>query len=463
MAMKDSDVLKLIKRGESQTLEFKPSLSDMDRILEELCGLANTEGGMLLVGVSDDGKLLGTDIGKGTIEHFTNKIKQRFDPMLYPKIERIKLDGKNVLLIEIRETANKPYQVFGKAFKRVGKSNLQMSRDEFERMILEKHKEKVRFDSQICRDAKIGDIDKERIKWFLEKANRERRLEIDPRIPVKEVLERLELLRNGKLTNAAILTFGISPQRFLLQSEVRCAKFKGTKPVKPFIDMKVIRGTVHEQIEEAEKFVLNNIKKSAWTVPGQVEREERWEYPPDAIREAVTNAIAHRDYSSTANVHVSIFDDRIEIWNPGRLPEPLKPEDLKKQHKSIPVNPLVAQMLFLTKDIEKWGTGTNDIVKDCVNHGLPEPIFEEQAGGFAVILRKSRIPDDLDELGLNERQKKAIEYLKEHKRITSKEYSRMFNITERMARLDIKELLSRKIIKRMGTSDKTAYYVLAEI
>lgn len=460
MAKKELKIQELIKKGESQTLEFKPSLSDIDKILQELCGFANTEGGMLLVGVSDSGKLLGTDIGKNTIESFTNKISQGFDPKLYPKIDRVKLDGKDLLLVEIKETINKPYQVFGKAFKRVGKSTLQMSRDEFERMILEKHREKIQFDSQICRDAKLKDIDERKVRLFLEKAKRERRLELDPKIPVKEVLEKLDLTQNGKLTNTAILMFGRDPQKSFLQTEVRCAKFKGIKSVKPFLDMKVIRETIHEQIDEAERFVLSNIRKKAWTVPGQVEREERWEYPPDAVREAITNAVAHRDYFSTANVHISIFDDRIEVWNPGKLPEPLKPEDLKKEHKSIPVNRLLAHMLFLIKDIERWGTGTNDIVKECVAQGLPEPIFKEQAGGFAVILRKSRIPEDLDELGLNERQKRAVEHLIKNKRITRKEYASLFACSIRTAFNDIERMIDKRILARKGKG-KYVYYELA--
>lgn len=339
MVIRESEIRKLIAKGESQTLEFKFSLPDVDKILHDLCGLANTDGGILLVGVSDSGRMVGADIGKNTMESFTNKINQGFDPRLYPKIAKLRVDNKDLLLVEIKETTNKPYQVFGKAFKRVGKSTLQMSRDEFERMILEKHKKKIQFNSGICRGAKVKDIDERKVRLFLEKAKRERRLELDPKIPVKEVLEKLDLMKNRKLTNTAILMFGRDPQKFFLQTEVRCAKFKGIKPVKPFLDMRVIRETIHEQIDEAERFVLSNIRKEAWTVPGQVEREERWEYPPDAIREAITNAVAHRDYFSTANVHVSIFDDRIEVWNPGKLPEPLKPEDLKKEHKSIPVNP----------------------------------------------------------------------------------------------------------------------------
>jgi len=232
-------------------------------------------------------------------------------------------------------------------------------------MILEKHKEKLYFYSQICEGATIEDVDEEKIKWFLRKVKEERNLDIKPTISPKEALKKLNLLVDNKLTKTAILIFGESPQKFFIQSEVRCARFKGIKAVKPFIDMKVIGGSVYEQIDQTEKFVLFNIKKYAWIEPGKIERQERWEFPPDAIREAITNAIAHRDYNSSANVHISIYDDRVEIWNPGRLPQPLTPDDLKREHKSIPINPSLANLLFLTKYIERWGTGTNDIAKLC--------------------------------------------------------------------------------------------------
>ena len=191
-----------------------------------------------------------------------------------------------------------------------------MSKDEYgrgvlhtpfqERSILEKHKDKLYFDSQICKEATLGDIDKEKIRWFLRKAKVERSLDIDSSASSTEALKRLNLLIDNKPTNTAILMFGKNPQRFFIQSEVRCARFKGIEAVKPFIDMKVINGSIYKQIDQAEKFILFNIKKSAWIEEGKIERQEKWEYPPDAIREAIINAIAHRDYNSPANMHISI-------------------------------------------------------------------------------------------------------------------------------------------------------------
>jgi len=135
----------------------------------------------------------------------------------------------------------------------------------------------------------------------------------------------------------------------------------------------------------------------------KIERQEKWEYPPDAVREAIVNAVCHRDYESTANIQIRIFDDKIEIWGCGPLPEPLTPADLKREHKSIPRNPLIAKCFFLIKYIEQWGTGTNRMIDKCLDYGLPEPLFEEIAGDFVVTCKKSHINNGILK-ELNERQ-----------------------------------------------------------
>ena len=257
------------------------------------------------------------------------------------------------------------------------------------------------------------------------------------------------------------MLFGENPSRFFMQAETRCARFKGTKPLE-FIDMKVFGGTIINQREDAVAFVKEHIKLHAIIIG--TERVETWEYPIEAVREAITNAICHRDYEIASNVQVRIFDDRIEIWGVGPLPEPITVKDLRKKHDSVLRNPLLGEALFLIKFIEQWGTGTNRIIEECLNHGLPEPLFEEISGSLVVTFRKTKLTKEyLEDLDLNKRQVEIINYLKEHKRITSKEYANHFKITDRTARNDLKELIDKNIIERKGVSDKTTYYVLAEI
>ncbi|MBU4338401.1 transcriptional regulator, partial [Patescibacteria group bacterium] len=262
-----------------------------------------------------------------------------------------------------------------------------------------------------------------------------------------------------KLTNAAILLFGKNPQKFFLQAETRCARFKGIEPIE-FIDMKVFGGNIISQRDDAIEFIKEHIKLHM-KIAG-AERIEKWEYPIEAIREAVTNAICHRDYEISSNIQIRIFDDRIEIWGCGLLPKPLTPEDLKKKHKSILRNPLIAKCFFLVKFIEEWGTGTNRIVEECLKHGLPEPLFEEVVGNLVITFRKDIYTEEdyLKNLGLNERQINVISFVKKKKKITNREYQEEFNISERTASRELGYLVKKDVFKQIGTTGKGTYYKL---
>jgi len=227
------DLKKIISQGESETVEFKKSISEGKEIIKTISAFANTKGGRIFVGTSNSGKVLGVEIGKDTIERLTNQITQNTDPKVHPHIIIEKINDKQVIIVKVKESSDHLVLAFGRPYKRVGKSTLLMSKDEYERIILEKHKDKLYFDSQICKEATLADIDKEKIKWFLKSAKAERNLNIDYSTSSIEVLKRLNLLIDNKPTNAAILMFGKNPQRFFIQSEIRCARFKGIKAVKP--------------------------------------------------------------------------------------------------------------------------------------------------------------------------------------------------------------------------------------
>ncbi|MBU4369920.1 putative DNA binding domain-containing protein [Patescibacteria group bacterium] len=446
--MNKNKIEKLIKGGENQKMEFKSKISD--GLGDSICSFANTNNGTILLGIGDNGKIIGID--KKYEEKIAN-IAHTCKPSVYPDVENIEIENKNIFVIEIKKSDS--LHSFGNiAYKRIASHDKPLSPEEV--IEIAKYSGKIKWDEQICKEAKLTDIDEGKVKWFLRKAKYERRLEVDPNINLKEALTRLNLLKNNKLTNTAILMFGKEPQKFLLQSEVRCAKFKGTIPVKPFIDMKVIDGAIYEQVDLVEKFVLNNIKKSAWLVPGKVERVEKWEYPLNAIREAITNAICHRDYDSSSNMQVRIFDDRIEVWNPGSLPEGWTVDTLKKKHESKPKNPLIAKLFFMIKRIEQWGTGTNEMIRETVKHGLPEPVFEDTKTSIIVTFRKFIFDEEILK-ELNERQRKAIEYLKTKHKITTQEYVDLVKASIATAKRDLGDLKKKKIIKFIGSA-KTGYY-----
>ena len=203
----------------------------------------------------------------------------------------------------------------------------------------------------------------------------------------EELLEHLNLLSGGRPTNAAVLLFGKSPQRFLISSEVRCAHFHGTKVGKPIPSYHVYKGTVFDLIDQAVDFVLSKINRSIGTRSESVRAPTTYEIPKEVVSEAIVNAVAHRDYTDNASVQVMLFADRLEILNPGRLPPPLTLEKLRVAHSSVPANPLLAESLYLAEYIERMGTGTLDMIRRCADAGLPEPEFAV-ADGFVATIRR---------------------------------------------------------------------------
>jgi len=448
----------MLLESESETVELKKSTAQLGRALKAACAFSNHKGGMIYFGMGDHGEIIGQDVSDATLKKISSKLRQKIKPEIIPEITIVGTDNGKLIKVVLKEGNHKPYFLDGVAYIRSGTENVTIPPDELRRLFL--RMEGLHWDAEICEGATLGDVDWERVKSFLRKAKSERNFGVEETISVSEALGKLGLWDDTYgLTNSAILLFGGTPQRHFLQAAVRCARFKGTKPLE-FIDMKVFDGDIIDQIGAAEDFVLRHITRSAWIEPTKIERQERWEYPPDAIREAIVNAICHRDYESTANAQIRIFDDRIEIWGCGTLPKPLTPDDLKGKHKSIPRNPLIAKCLFLIKYIEQWGTGTNRMIDKCLDYGLPEPIFEEISGDFVVTFRKSYIDDEtLKEL--NERQKRVIEYLKEEdKTISNKEYQVLFGISRNTAYTDLNGLVEKGIVKRTGEGKRSARYIL---
>lgn len=329
------DLQSLLQAGENQAVEFKAEVSP--EIGKSICAFANTNAGTIMVGISDDGRF--KDLAKDADERVA-QIAHGCKPSVYPSIEKVMCEGKLVLVVAVPHSKGVLHSYKSIAYRRVGTTDMPLSPEEV--IAFAQHAGLIRFDNKIC-PAQLADMDETAIGKFLRRALAERRLEIDPALPFAELLDKLELRKDDRLTYAAALLFAKEPQRFVLQAEVRCARFKGTESL-VFIDMKVLRGNVVDLIDNAEKFVMNHIRLAAQVV--DFLREEKWEYPLEALREAITNAVCHRDYFSTANVHVSIYDDRLEIWNPGALPPELTIAALKRPHNSIPRNPLIARARF---------------------------------------------------------------------------------------------------------------------
>ena len=267
----------------------------------------------------------------------------------------------------------------------------------------------------------------------------------------------MSLLYHGHLSRAAVLLFGTQPQRFLGQSEVRCARFKGTQSLH-FLDMKVIEGNIIDQVPTMLEFIQRHIRMVAEITPAHIARQERWEYPLDALREALVNALCHRDYRDSGNVQVRIFDDRLEIWSPGPLPEGVAIADLSRTHNSHPRNHRIARAFFLIGYIEQWGTGTLRMRELCQEAGLPLPEFTETSNAFIVTFRTSKLTEEyLEGLGLTPRQRAAVDYLRTHGQITTRAYVTLTSVSARTATADLRDLVVKGILTSVGKGRSLHY------
>ena len=203
------------------------------------------------------------------------------------------------------------------------------------------------FDATPCTDAGFDDLDRDRMAGFIGAARRARQFPLAEDAPPEALLEHLNLLNRGRLTNAAVLLFGKRPQRFLVSSAVKCAHFHGTRVGKPIPSHQVYQGTVFELVDHAVDFVLSKIALSVGTRAESVQAPVAYEIPKEVVTEAIVNAVAHRDYTSDASVQVMLFADRLEIWNPGTLPPPLTLDKLRVPHESVPGNPLLARAMLI--------------------------------------------------------------------------------------------------------------------
>lgn len=317
------------------------------------------------------------------------------------------------------------------------------------------------FDESICSRATLKDISDEKIAWFIPVARKERNFPLSAGTPTEQVLKHLDLLDGIQPTNAAILLFGTKPQKFLPTAEIKCMHYHGTVVAKPIPSHQVFTGTLFDQVDQASDFILSKINRKVPPRETAPVSETRYEIPKEVIEEAIVNAVAHRDYSSDASVQVSVFADRIEVGNPGSLPPDLTFEDLKVKHSSRPRNHRIAHPLYMAHYIEKIGYGTLQMIAGCKKAGLPEPEFAQNGAEFVVTIWRDWLTESrISELGLTDRQKQAIKFVKENGRITSTDYIEINKVSRQTAYRDLTELVKIKVLERKGDTGKGTFYIL---
>ena len=443
------------ERREGQRLEFKREWTD--RALEDLAAFANTDGGRLVVGVGKDGTVVGARADDEELQRIANVIHSCLG--LTPSIRIEQWEGKPVVVIETPPAQGiVPYR--GRYLRRVGSTNRDFPPEELARHILRLSAESW---DGLPSPWGLDHVDAGAIARFVEMS--QARLPHAHTGEPERLLRNLGLLRGDRLTNAGVLLFGRQPQGLFPTAALRIGVFRGPTEI---VDSHEFAGTLFDQLDGAmERFrrllrVRFEMEVTEPTLEG-LQRRELWEYPLEALREAVVNALIHRDYTITADIQIRLHDDRLHVWNPGGLPEGIRLEQLREpEHPSIPRNPLLAQAFHFAGLIEKWGTGTTRIIRLCREQGLPEPEFEEQSGQFRLIfLKDPYTPERLRAMGLSERQIRAVMYVRERGSITNREYRELTAMSDEGARLDLKQLVDLGVMVARGKGRST-HYVLRD-
>ena len=449
----------IVKEGESQRVEFKRSLRLKNDIGKTISALANTDGGIILIGVSDEGEILGVDIGRKSVEDLANWVKENTDPQIYPDIRVHQVEGKKIIEISVKESGEKPVFFKDRAFQRVGKTNQRISASKI-RELAKQERVRLHWDERICEGATLEDIDEEKVRWYLERREKIRNVKKPMDMSLEELLVNIGALSKEvmKPTNAGILFFGVNPQRFFINSQLRVAKFKGTEVIHPVIDRIDCRGTLWEMVEMAEEFIRRNIRLLSFRVSTSFQREDKFEYPLDALREAIINALIHRNYLETADVRVFIFDDRIEVINPGSFPEGVSPDE--PVHK--PVNPILCQFMYDVGFIERYGSGIKMMKRLCRQWGNKEPHYKLHPLETKIIfdspIKETTYVDvaDISER-LNERQKKALFYAMRKGFITRRDYMKVNEVSVRTAYEELKDLMEKGFLIKEGKGRSVRY------
>jgi ATP-dependent DNA helicase RecG len=457
----------LLQQHESEVLDFKQDLPTSSDLAVLASAFYNTHGGTIIIGVDDTHRPVGVERPQRVETGIVNIIRTRLFLNVPPTIEIISYAGREFVVVTCPKGIQRPYLIrdYARPYVRLGSTCREATNDEIRNMYIEDRG--LSYESMAVPNATLDDIDAERVNWYITRRVRGGPVQSSP---LPELLGKLGVLATvGSAsipTVAGILLFGRDPQRLLPHATLRLARFLGTD-MTTFLDQADVVGTLPQMIDEAEKFVNRNIRHGVRIVG--FKHVNVHEYPIEAVREAITNALCHRDWGLLGSqVRVAVFDDHIFVDSPGRLPPGVTLRNLEKAR--VLRNPIIAQLLYDIEYIENWGSGVPRMKRAMRECNLEPPIFGEPGPNFTVtfsgpgesFMRELEVrPEWMSEL--NDRQIKAVEYLAEQGKITNYGYRRMFAVSSRTATNELTDLTNKHLLKREGTGRGTVYIFTPEL
>jgi predicted HTH transcriptional regulator len=361
--MQAPEIYERIRNGEDSTTQFKQDMTDANRLAEELVAFSNAEGGLLLIGVNDDGSVSGLDDAQiSRINQLvSNTANENIKPPIYPLTDIMTIQGKRIIAVSVRKGISRPYQTSkGVYFTKSGSDKRKMSPEELRRLFAES--ERLFADEEALLRTDITDLNSEAFYAFMNADNQDAYEELKQgKLELVTVLQNLELLRNGHLTLAGNLIFGKTPQRFSPSFYVDCVYFNGNDvSADSFINKLTIKGSLRQQYDSSMQFLRANLRH----VPIETgfNAQTRLEIDEAVLGELLVNAMVHRDYYIQSSVKVFVFHDRVEIISPGKLPNSLTVEKIKNG-LSVHRNPILNSVCRRVLPYSGYGSGIQRVVK----------------------------------------------------------------------------------------------------
>jgi len=457
--MGNSDIQDLVKSGEGYKIEFKERFTS--RIDKEICAFANSSGGRIIIGVSDSNEIAGYELTNQDSSQI-HDITRNMEPSLNVDIEQ----KDNVAIINIPEGDNKPYSVGGKFYLRIGANSQKLSRIEiknfFQREGIVQFDEKLndKFDFE-------SDFSEKAFDDFLEKA------QIDKIISTKKLLKNIGILKEGKLINAGVLLFCKDISKIFPNANIACVLYQGNSKAK-ILDQKEFHSDLLSNYQNTMSYLKEKLN-TEYVI--RSERDEYLELPEDALREAILNAIGHRDYFSNSHIQINIFQNSVEIINPASYPKNITTDRLLKG--SHPKNLFLFSLMQRANLVERLGTGITRMKEAMKNYKLEEPEIEYDKVWFRIIFKRpdldknsyqdrvlqNKVTDVTTNVTingtLNDTQKQILEKINQNSEITYSELSDQTNKARRTIVRNMQKLKDKDIVKRVG-SRKTGRWEINE-
>lgn len=453
-----TEIKSIIAAGEGYNAEFKVSVpSKIKEITEEVCAFANASGGIVLIGVDDANTIKGISIDNAKRSAIQNSINE-ISPAIKCDFNIVEVDGKDIAVIEVPSGQNKPYVLSGAIYVRQGPNSQKLTTVEEMRDFFQQA-DKIYFDDAICKEANIeDDIAKETINTFRFEAG------LVNATSNKQLFNNLKLVTNdGHVKNGTVLFFGSNPEKFFEKAVIRCVAFEGIDK-RYIVDDKVMTGTLYQQYQKSMIWLKSKLNVR-YDIEGEggKPRKELWEIPETAFKEIIINSLAHRDYyDKGARITIEVFDDRVEISNPGGLVSAVPKSEFGKRSASR--NPLIFGLFERMRLVEQIGSGITRI-RDVMNdEGLTPPEFNID-GMFTVTLRR---PFDFEKWvekwveKLTDNRVKILREIHNNHKVTKKELEQVVGISASAIDNNINILKDIGLLSREG-SDKGGYWKIITI